>query len=375
MTAKRKHTYEELQAIEITRRGVLDKGLNPFYKILLSDIRGTIFHYLLIDPLFWVTILSFLLVRILDGYQDIPFFSEDVVLPAGTGIDIIGAFLSFLLVFFVTQVSANFAATYALSMKVKGSIVSIATIAATAMPKETSLRLVRHLNAAHLVGYAGLSETYSKANFFDGFNKDMKLIAGFELNRINELDMDKPGGDAVWEILAWAMKDVQDATSAGIIESRVASQLRELILEFHGAMSVLYNDIDQPPISFFHFHLLTLLCCIYLPIFAISHAYLSNTADGRFRLSDAFGFLVVVLQACFVVGLRKLALVNMDPFGHDIEDLSVMTFVMSTFKTSNKIIDVEFPEKESDESEELRRNSSIYGKGLEDDEVEFSTEE
>jgi hypothetical protein len=76
-----------------------------------------------------------------------------------------------------------------------------------------------------------------------------------------------------------------------------------------------------------------------------------------------------------VVGLRKLALVNMDPFGHDIEDLSVMTFVMSTFKTSNKIIDVEFPEKESDESEEMRRNSSIYGKGLEDDEVEFSTAE
>jgi hypothetical protein len=43
MTAKKEHTFEELQAIEILRRKVLEKGLNPFYTILLSDIRGTIF--------------------------------------------------------------------------------------------------------------------------------------------------------------------------------------------------------------------------------------------------------------------------------------------------------------------------------------------
>jgi hypothetical protein len=65
-----------------------------------------------------------------------------------------------------------------------------------------------------------------------------------------------------------------------------------------------------------------------------------------------------------VVGLRKLALVNMDPFSDDIEDLGVMTFVMSTFKTSNKIIDVKLLDKEKDENEEARRRSSIYGKGL-----------
>jgi hypothetical protein len=364
MTAKKEHTFEELQAIEILRRKVLEKGLNPFYTILLSDIRGTIFHYLLIDSLFWVTMLSFLFVRIFDGLYNGTFLSEEVVLPDGTGIDTIGAFLSFLLILFVNHVLDGFAATYALSMKVKGNILSVATIAATVMPKENSLRLVRHLNAAHLVGYAGLSETYSKANFFDGFNKDMKLLSGSEMKRINELDMDTCGGEATWEILTWAMKDVQDATSAGIIDSRIASELRKHILEVRGAISALYNDIDQPPISFFHFHLLTLLCCIYLPIFAISHAYLSNTVTDNFTISDIFNFIVVFLQTCFVVGLRRLAMVNMDAFGDDVEDLSVMTFVLSTFKTSNRILDVEFLEKESDVTEEAIRRSSIYGEGL-----------
>jgi hypothetical protein len=95
--------------------------------------------------------------------RDISFFSEDVVLPDGTGIDVIGAFLSFLLILFVNHVSDSFAGTYALSMKVKGNILACATIAATVMPKKNSLRLVRHLNAAHLVGYVGLvSETYSR---------------------------------------------------------------------------------------------------------------------------------------------------------------------------------------------------------------------
>jgi hypothetical protein len=56
--------------------------------------------------------------------------------------------------------------------------------------------------------------------------------------------------------------------------------------------------------------------------------------------------------------------VNMDAFGDDVEDLSVMTFVLSTFKTSNRILDVEFLEKESDVTEEAIRRSSIYGEGL-----------
>jgi hypothetical protein len=384
MTAKKERTHEELRAIEVSRRAALERGSGvgvgyTSYSIMFYAYRGTIFHYLLIDPLFWVTMGSFLFVRLFDGLYnaaetdddeipDVSFFSEDVVLPDGTGIDVIGAFLSFLLVLFVNQVHAGFAATYALCMKAKGNIVSVATVAATVMPKETSLRLVRHLNAAHLVGYVGLSDTFTKANFFDGLNKDMKLLTGSELNRINVLmangDGNAGAGVACWEILTWAMKDVQEATEAGIIDGRVASELRKMILEGHGAMAALYNDIDQPPISFFHFHLLSLLCCIYLPIFAITHAYLSNTVTDNFTISDIFQFLVVFLQACFVIGLRKLALVNMDPFGEDIEDLSVMTFVMSAFKTSNQIIDVEFLEKESGENEEARRWGSVFGKGL-----------
>jgi hypothetical protein len=204
---------------------------------------------------------------------------------------------------------------------------------------------VRYLNAAHLVGYAGLSNTYNRDNFFNEFNNDMKVLTDKELNHIDELDSSFTGGNNCWEIVTWAMKDIQNALNAGDIDNRAASSLRSIVLDFRGAMSQLFNDSDQPAITFFYFHLVTFLCCVYLPLFAMYSAFQANQYSDSFDLSDVVELIVVFVQCCYVIGMRLLAIKLMDPFGDDLEDLSVMTFVKTGWETSNKILNTKFPDE------------------------------
>ena len=47
---------------------------------------------------------------------------------------------------------------------------------------------------------------------------------------------------------------------------------------------------------------------------------------------------IVLLQAIFVVGLRLLGQKQIDPFGLDFEDLSVITYVTTTIENSRIIL-------------------------------------
>ena len=52
--------------------------------------------------------------------------------------------------------------------------------------------------------------------------------------------------------------------------------------------------------------------------------------------------LIVMLQAIFVIGLRMLGQKLIDPFGDDLEDLSVLHYIKSTWATSNRILSAQF---------------------------------
>ena len=86
---------------------------------------------------------------------------------------------------------------------------------------------------------------------------------------------------------------------------------------------------DQPP-HFFYVHFLCWLSAIYLPIFAIDNAYAAGTGDGSVWEIEVLNLVIVFLQCVFVIGLRSLGQKMVDPFGHDYEDLSVLTYIEST---------------------------------------------
>jgi hypothetical protein len=164
---KRILPWSELKSIEARRRDILKRSELPFYKILFFW-DGTCLKALGSAPLLWITLAIYIFCRVQIRMGDnVPGFMRDL---GDTDIDVIGGFLSFFLVIYVNQSNLRFNEMYKLSMACSGKIFDVAQSVAVSLPHANALRLVRYLNAAHTAGYVGLSQTYSKEEFFDYLN-------------------------------------------------------------------------------------------------------------------------------------------------------------------------------------------------------------
>ena len=66
---------------------------------------------------------------------------------------------------------------------------------------------MRYINSAHMLGYVGLSPTYSSKNFVNPINDAQKLLLPTELARLEEIGL-SGGGSATRELLGWALEVV-----------------------------------------------------------------------------------------------------------------------------------------------------------------------
>ena len=154
------------------------------------------------------------------------------------------------------------------------------------------------------------------------------------------------------------------------IDSHVANQLRELVIELRRSVATIYDVHDQP-VSFFVVHFICLLSSIYLPSSAIkigmmnvrsttnatssssdslsnittttsiNYDYQIDDGDGSsnttgidnyytyyFLLNDILSGLLVFIQCVFILGLRLLANQMEKPYsGCDVKDLSVIHYI------------------------------------------------
>lgn len=195
--------------------------------------------------------------------------------------------------------------------------------------------------AAHLAGYIGLSDTYTKTNLFDALNPSHKMLTEEELQRIDGLNMND-GSDAFRELTTWVLREIVQAQNDGLIEGRFAGEMRDKVLNFRAAMESIYDYHDQP-VTFYYIHFLALLTVIYLPLFAVSTAYSAGVGDEVHWSSDILSGLVVLVQCIFVVGLRLLGQRLLDPYGSDLEDLSVIHYVQEGWKASQRVLSTEYP--------------------------------
>ena len=128
----------------------------------------------------------------------------------------------------------------------------------------------------HICGYVGLSNTYKSDTLLDQINEEYKLLTQKELERINMIKLDQTGGTAYREIMTWILVEITklqhqpqaDANGSGSIDSHLANQLRELVIELRRSIATLYDYHDQP-VSFYIVHFICLLSAIYLPLSAI----------------------------------------------------------------------------------------------------------
>lgn len=230
---------------------------------------------------------------------------------------------------------------YGFSKACSGRIQDVAGLARTELPMEVADRLIRHFNAAQIAGYVGLNSIgqgspYSKTNFFDVYNEKHSLLTPKEMVMIDHHDMDH-SGLCMKELVTWCQVDVATAEKAGQLNLYQAKYMHEKILAFRAAMDGMYDLTDQPP-HFFYVHFLVLLSVLYLPLFAIDTAFSAGWVDNTSLALDILNGVIVFLQCIFVVGLRSLGNKLIDPYGDDLEDLSVITFVEGTLGASDVIL-------------------------------------
>jgi predicted membrane chloride channel (bestrophin family) len=218
------------------------------------------------------------------------------------------------------------------------------------MPVEVADKLVRHFNAAHIAGYVGLNaigmgSPYSKTFFFDHYNEENNLLTPREMMILSHHDMDS-SGLCMKELVTWCQQDVAQARKDGHIDSYQEKFMHSKILDFRAAMDGMYDYTDQPP-HFFYIHFLVLLSALYLPLFAIDTAFAAGWgANGGKAIGlDILQGIIVFLQCIFVVGLRSLGTKMIDPYGDDLEDLSVINYVEGTLEICRTIMGAKQPVK------------------------------
>lgn len=326
-------SWEQLQSVEKRRRAILRRqGKYSFFKIVLFW-DGTLLKMLSTEPLLWLTMLIYIIIRIFAHLDTLPEVLNDI---AGADIAVIGVFLSFFLVLFVNDANSTVENIYSISMECKARVLDVAALAKTTLPREHGLRLVRYMNAVHTAGYVGLSGVYKYENFFVPINKLNRLLTDEEVERLEDVRMD--GSEAAYrEIITWCLDEISTAASENLISNFVSSKFRELILKEQGSFGKLFDDDDQS-ISFAYYHFICFLSAVYMPLFAMSAALDAGIGEAAYWLTDIVAGLIVLLQGIFVVGLRVLAENMSDPFGDDVGNLSVLHYINSTWRLSAQIL-------------------------------------
>eukprot|EP00584_Thalassiosira_punctigera_P008525 CAMPEP_0172533790 /NCGR_PEP_ID=MMETSP1067-20121228/6372_1 /TAXON_ID=265564 ORGANISM="Thalassiosira punctigera, Strain Tpunct2005C2" /NCGR_SAMPLE_ID=MMETSP1067 /ASSEMBLY_ACC=CAM_ASM_000444 /LENGTH=387 /DNA_ID=CAMNT_0013318481 /DNA_START=60 /DNA_END=1223 /DNA_ORIENTATION=+ len=336
-------TFKKLKSIEKHRREILLRAELPFWKILLF-IDGTCLHEFKHDFLVWLTMAIYIGIRISANTLD--YIPESATLLEKTNIGVLGGFLSFFLVLFVDQTKTRFLAMYGFSKACSGRIQDVAGMARVQLPPELGRRLVRHFNAAQVAGYVGLNaigmgSPYSKTHFFDVYNKSNHLLTPEEMKELDRHDWDH-SGLCMKELCTWCEQDIAEARMAGYINTYQETYMHDRVLQFRAAMDGMYDYTDQPP-HFFYIHFLVLLSALYLPLFAIDTAYAAGWGEDTYIGLDFLNGVIVFLQCIFVVGLRSLGTKMIDPYGDDLEDLSVILYVEATLEICNTIMDSKQP--------------------------------
>ena len=168
-------TWKQLQATEDCRRKLLEEARGGNTWQLLKRWRGTILPDLLQAPSLFCNLVIYFVLRIL--IRATSFKAADWPQLTIGQLALLSSFMSFFLVFYASQTYARFSDQYASSMACEGAILDTAIIARSSkMPYLECLRLVRYLNAAHILAYIGLSDVYNYENYFQPFNAQHTLL-------------------------------------------------------------------------------------------------------------------------------------------------------------------------------------------------------
>jgi len=291
---------------------------------------------ILTDPVFWITILIFVILRVYLYFsiQDPPFF-------AGFGgsdmaaVTIIGTFLAFLLKTLMGTALGFLNSCVLASRSLRVYIIEMAMMTKNApkLPQERARYLVRLFNAAHLLNYVGKDGPYQQ-NFFEKINTEHDLLSREEIRSLPAFDGAGPG--ACTNVLAWMVQEINRMFVAGYIDGQMAGQMRQIVMNFRGKVGFLNNH--EPPIPFVYLHLLSTLVTFYVPLFGLCMAIMSVEDSPRFTWTDVVSIVGVTSYTMLVLGIRMLTISLTDCYGDELQDCTVLTYILSAVKGSDDLM-------------------------------------
>jgi len=261
---------------------------------------------------------------------DLPEMSSEYLEP-------VGSFLTFFVIFYSNQCYGRWCAQYDLAMSAEGRILNGAMLLGSYLGPGSAYatQIVRYLNTAHVACYCGLSGMYD-VDFFNLIVEEHKLLTPEEQQALLGLNVNGshatggPTGKAHTEALNWALTSLRYAQEAHGLTSLQAHDVEQLITGLRGLFAGLH-DFDANPIPATYSHMSVCFLRVYLPLSAyeVAHSY----HDQWY-----FAGVAVLLHNFCLIGLLSIAKQLATPFGGDLYDFDVYTWVNSIVTGSKNIL-------------------------------------
>jgi len=324
--------------------------------MLFFTFAGTLIATIFLDWQLWFCTAIFVITR-WGGYSDkIPFFDFDVLPKLLNGsVGLCSKLTVFLTVYYVFLCFKRYTTLYDLACASAGRILDSCTIARKFMSKAGSWRVFRLMNAAHLLAYVGVDGAYHEGNLFTPLNDKYNLLVQKELERLQQVGF--PSADAHREVISWLMQLLKTEAGNGQLTEKQLKGLSTQFLTFRGSLARFYH-FAALPLPFPFVHAINFQVFLFLPVYAFTLGYSYNPTKGgkdlpgSIILTDSIiQFLYLFWYAATILSLRTLGQRLQDPFGHNLEDLSVLRFIDAAVMASGKILCAPVGHKSSEQEE------------------------
>jgi len=192
-----------------------------------------------------------------------------------------------------------------------------------------------------MIAFAGLRNShYDTDEVVRPFVRKYGLLTDSEWKALENRGSFEGTAGRYCEIIAWTQKLVNEERDAGRCHADDVFHLSGNILSLRGKLAVGYDILGQP-VPFVYVHLLRLLTVCYLPIFA----YVLGRLGSRRPSTIVLSCIAILFVNLFFLGINTVSTKLADPYGHDLDDLRILTHCKEMPGMCRTILTAEVPEE------------------------------
>lgn len=287
---------------------------------------GTSVRMVFFQPDFWFCLLIHILLTIYSHSVANVHWDEEDMIPKNPAIWprvkdgtmlATGAILIFFMVFFNGQAYSRFFSQYFTVRKINYNIDDLFFLARTHIASPIKqLVLVRRLHAAQYLGFTYMPQNAELPGFIKAMYSHLEKVHLLTRDEASDLYSCGDSINVHEECLLWLIQTLKQEMAEGTMKPPIYRAFESKTLTVINLFIELKAYALQP-IPFAYYHLMTVLCTIYLFVLA----YTSVFVTAYYSIFGYAGTLIALL------GLRTAAACLSDPMGTDHCDIPVFDFL------------------------------------------------